>query len=70
MKDVLNKFSELYLDRVRLNEQRSILKSKQQALSWRDSETYNKLLVEELNLNSELSENLASIIKLAEGRDY
>ncbi len=69
MKDVLNKFSELYLDRVRLNEQRSILKSKQQALSWRDSETYNKLLVEELNLNSELSENLASIIKLAEGRD-
>ena len=65
MKDVLNKFSELYLDRVRLNEQRSILKSKQQALSWRDSETYNKLLVEELNLNSELSENLASIIKLA-----
>ena len=66
MKDVLNKFSELYLDRVRLNEQRSILKSKQQALSWRDSETYNKLLVEELNLNSELSENLASIIKLAE----
>ena len=69
MKDVLNKFLELYLDRVRLNEQRSILKSKQQALSWRDSETYNKLLVEELNLNSELSENLASIIKLAEGRD-
>lgn len=69
MKDVLNKFSELYLDRVRLNEQRSILKSKQQALSWRDSETYNKLLVEEFNLNSELSENLASIIKLAEGRD-
>lgn len=69
MKDVLNKFSELYLDRVRLNEQRSILKSKQQALSWRDSETYNKLLVEELNLNSELSENLASIIKLADGRD-
>ena len=69
MKDVLNKFSELYLDRVRLNEQRSILKSKQQALSWRDSETYNKLLVEELNLNSELSENLASIIKLAEERD-
>ena len=69
MKDLLNKFSELYLDRVRLNEQRSILKSKQQALSWRDSETYNKLLVEELNLNSELSENLASIIKLAEGRD-
>ena len=69
MKDVLNKFSELYLDRVRLNEQRSILKSKQQALSWRDSETYNKLLVEELNLNSELSENLASIVKLAEGRD-
>lgn len=69
MKGVLNKFSELYLDRVRLNEQRSILKSKQQALSWRDSETYNKLLVEELNLNSELSENLASIIKLAEGRD-
>ena len=69
MKDVLNKFSELYLDRVRLNEQHSILKSKQQALSWRDSETYNKLLVEELNLNSELSENLASIIKLAEGRD-
>lgn len=69
MRDVLNKFSELYLDRVRLNEQRSILKSKQQALSWRDSETYNKLLVEELNLNSELSENLASIIKLAEGRD-
>lgn len=69
MKDVLNKFSELYLDRVRLNEQRSILKSKQQALSWRDLETYNKLLVEELNLNSELSENLASIIKLAEGRD-
>ena len=67
MRDVLNKFSELYLDRVRLNEQRSILKSKQQALSWRDSETYNKLLVEELNLNSELSENLASIIKLAEG---
>ena len=69
MKDILNKFSELYLDRVRLNEQRSILKSKQQALSWRDSETYNKLLVEELNLNSELSENLASIIKLADGRD-
>ena len=69
MKDVLNKFSELYLDRVRLNEQRSILKSKQQALSWRDSETYNKLLVEELNLNNELSENLASIIKLADGRD-
>lgn len=67
MKDIMTKFSELYLDRVRLNEQRSILKSKQQALNWRDSETYNKLLVEELNLNNELSENLASIIKLADG---